>query len=80
MVPEEENMRHKGDIQIGVRAAEEMLRLYPSQAAAAKAIHRERKIFNMWQLGHTPDGASLAAMYYCGADVIYILTEKRARP
>lgn len=73
-------MKHKGDIQIGIRATEEMLRLYPTQAAAAKAIRRERKILNAWKLGHTPDGATLAAMYWCGADVIYILTGKRTSP
>lgn len=73
-------MRHKGDIQIGIRANEEMLRLYHTQAAAAKAIHRERKILHEWAMGTTPEGAALARMHYAGADVIYILTGKRTSP
>lgn len=69
--------KHKGDILIGQRMAEEIYRLFPTNNSAARAFHCDRKIFRYWQLGGTPSGFYLARLHYLGGDVIYLLTGKR---
>lgn len=69
--------KHKGDILIGERMAEEVLRLFPTNVSAAKALGCDRKSFRYWQLGGTPSGIFLARLHYHGGDVIYVLTGKR---
>ena len=69
--------QHKGDIEIGKRAAEEVDRVFKSYAEAAKAICCERKAIFSWVHGTTPSGIMLARMHYCGCDVMYILTGNR---
>lgn len=71
--------KHKGDILIGQRMAEEVVRLFPTYNSAAIAFGTDRKIFRYWQLGGTPSGFCLARLHYLGGDVIYVLTGKRER-
>ena len=57
----------KGDIEIGIRMAEE---------AEAK-MHCDRRTVWNWRNGCVPSGMWLAKLHYCGGDVIYVLTGKR---
>lgn len=70
--------REKGDIEIGRRAHEEVLRIFPTQREAAARLGAERKRFNSWLHGYTPGANILAKLHYAGADVLYILTGKRS--
>lgn len=73
--------KHKGDISIGYRAYLETLRLFPTNRAAANAIGCDRKLFWEWGYnGASPNSFYLAKLFYCGADVIYILTGRRQNP
>ena len=69
--------KRKGDILIGQRAWEEVIRLFPTMTSAAKAFGCDRKEFNEWYHGRTPGGMNLARLHYLGGDVIYVLTGKR---
>ena len=70
--------KHKGDIEIGQRAYEEVIRVYGGTSKAARAMMLDRRIFNSWKNdGVTPGGHVLALMHYHGCDVLYILTGKR---
>lgn len=68
----------KGDIDIGIRAAEEVRRIFPTVAEATRRMGVGRKIVYSWgQGGNVPGGFYLAKLHYAGADVIYILTGQR---
>lgn len=69
--------KHKGDIEIGVRAAEEAIRCCKTGKVAAERLGFERKIIHSWHTGGTPGGLALARLHCLGADVLYILTGER---
>ena len=69
--------KHKGDIEIGRRAFEEVYRVFQNFEKAASAMGCERKLFYAWNDGKTPGGHNLAKMHYYGCDVLYVLTGKR---
>lgn len=69
----------KADAGISERAVEEVYRLFPSFGKAEKATGINKKIMSQWQCDNvTPSGYSMQQLYYAGADVIYILSGKRA--
>ena len=69
--------RQKVDINIGIRAFEEVKRLFPSiKTATIRTNCKKATIYN-WSEGMAPDCLNLARLHYAGADVIYILTGKR---
>lgn len=70
--------KEKGDIEIGRRAHEEVLRIFQSQKEAAVRLGVERKRFNTWLHGGDPTVSVLARLHFAGADVLYILTGKRS--
>lgn len=72
-------MKHKTDIEIGQRAAEECGRIFPTRKEAARELRRERKAIWTWEVGGTPSADVLARLHYAGADVIYILTGRRTK-
>ena len=73
--------QHLADREIGVRAAEEVLRLFPnlSERAIAKRFGFNRKTIGNWKSGMTPSGYAIAVLYYAGCDIHYILTGRRGR-
>ena len=72
---------HKGDIQIGERAAMELLEIEARSGVRTseqiKALGLDRKVLYEWQHGATPSGAALQRMALAGYDVMYILTGRR---
>ena len=71
--------RHKGDIEIGRRMVEELVRLYGTQAEAIRKFQIERHSLDRWGDGGTPGGYMLARLHAHGGDVIYVLTGKREK-
>ena len=71
--------KHKGDIGIGKRAAEEVYRVFKNYAKAARILGCHKRIFYDWNEGDTPGGHYLAALHYHGCDVMYILTGVRQK-
>lgn len=73
--------KHKGELGIGERAAEELLRKFPNltEAQICQRIGLNRK--SLWELKHgtTPGGFSLQRMCFEGCDVLYILTGRREK-
>lgn len=69
--------KHKGDIEIGRRANEEVYRVFGNYRKAARLIGCDYRLINSWMHGNTPGGHFLARMHYLGCDVLYILTGKR---
>lgn len=68
----------KAQLEIGKRAYEETLRLWPTQKEAQAAIARKNNgIIYHWGEGIAPSAKYLQRLHYCGADVIYILTGVR---
>lgn len=66
---------HRADIGIGKRAFEEVSRLFPSIMDARRQLGmKSRQLFYDWGNGNAPSAKYLQRLYYCGADVIYILT------
>lgn len=73
--------KRKADIRIGYRAAEEAMRLSGySAATAALRLGAERKIVYNWATGDAPTAIFLQRLHEMGADVVYILTGRRALP
>ena len=70
--------KRQGDVAMGYRMAEELSRLFPTQAMAAERLGFERKSVFFWSCGTTPSALALAKLHYCGGDVIYVLTGKRS--
>lgn len=69
--------KHKGDIEIGKRAAEEVYRVFNSVARGVMALGCHKSDVYAWMDGATPGGFMLARLHYHGCDVLYILTGKR---
>ena len=67
----------KGDIEIGHRMVDELVRLFGTKAEAVRRFPCERHCIDRWQDGGTPGGYMLARLHYCGGDVMYVLTGKR---
>lgn len=69
----------KGDIEIGKRMVEELHRIFDTQKQASISMGCDRRHLYEWGTnGKTPGGLFLARLYYCGGDVIYVLTGKRS--
>ena len=64
----------KGDIEIGHRAYEEVIRLFPRMKDASAAIGCYK-----WHDGVSPSAKFLARLIVLGADVHYILTGRRTK-
>lgn len=71
--------KHKGDVEIGRRMVQELVRLFGTKAEAVRRFQCERHSVDRWQDGGTPGGYMLARLYYCGGDVMYVLTGKREK-
>ena len=71
--------KHKPDIRIGIRASEELHRIFPNltEACIVQNLGLERKSFWTWRNGITPSGFALQRMCFVGCDVIYFLTGRR---
>ena len=69
--------KHKGDIEIGRRMMEELVRLYGKKAKIVRQFHCGHNTLYCWDYGATPGGFELAKLHYAGGDVIYVLTGKR---
>lgn len=65
------------DIGIGIRAAQEILRLYPKKKHAMIALGCGNHTIIEWRNGVAPSAANLQRLHELGADVIWILTGKR---
>lgn len=73
--------KRKGDLEIGKRAAEELLRVFPdlSEAQIRKRIGFGKNALWLWKCGETPSGLALQRMCFEGCDVLYILTGRREK-
>lgn len=69
----------KGDIEIGHRMVEELIRIYGTRAEAIRQFRCGKNCADYWQSGGTPGGHMLAKLHYCGGDVLYVLTGKRSK-
>lgn len=69
--------KHKGDIEIGHRMVEELIRLFGTQANAKRLFPCDKHNFEWWNNGGTPGGYMLARLHSHGGDVMYVLTGKR---
>ena len=71
---------HKPDIGVGIRAAEELHRIFPNltEKRIVQILGLERKSFWAWRNGIAPSGFALQRMCFAGCDVIYILTGRRS--
>ena len=69
--------KHKGDIEIGRRAFEEVYRVFQNIEKAARTMGCRKRIFYAWAAGDTPGGYYLALLHHYGCDVLYVLTGKR---
>lgn len=67
----------KGNIEIGYRMVDELVRIYGSQANAVRQFPCDRHTMDYWVGGGTPGGYMLAKLHYSGGDVIYVLTGER---
>ena len=67
----------KGNIEIGHRAYEEVLRIFESGYKAAYKMCIRKNIIYEWKAGRVPGGHYLALLHHYGCDVIYILTGRR---
>lgn len=68
--------KHKGNIEIGHRMVDELVRIFGSQANAVRQFPCKKHSLDYWKDGGTPGGYMLAKLHYCGGDVIYVLTGK----
>ena len=73
--------KRKGDLEIGKRAAEELLRLFPdmTEKQICQRMGFNRKDLWNWKSGDTPSGFLLQRMCFEGCDVKYILTGRRGK-
>lgn len=69
--------KQKGDIAIGHRMIDELVRLFGTQAEAIRSFPCNKHSVDNWRDGGTPGGYMLAKLHYCGGDVLYVLTGKR---
>lgn len=70
---------HKPDIGIGIRAAEELHRVFPNltEVRIVQKLGLERKSFWCWRNGGAPSCFALQGMRFAGCDIDYILTGRR---
>lgn len=73
--------KHLADRQIGVRATEELFRLFPDlpEKVIAERVGLDRKTFWDRKCGMTPGGYALAVLCHAGCDMNYILTGRRTK-
>jgi transcriptional regulator with XRE-family HTH domain len=65
---------------IGARLCEERVRLQMTQGALAKAVGISRTSATMYEAGRQMPGAEvMLGLHHLGADILFILTGKRAR-
>ena len=69
--------KHKGDIEIGYRMIDELVRIFGSQANAIRQMPCDRHTLDYWKDGGTPGGYMLAKLHSFGGDVLYVLTGKK---
>lgn len=68
----------KAQIEIGKRAFEEVLRIFPKITTARNALGiSNHQLLYDWMNGCAPSAKYLQRLHYCGADVIYILSGMR---
>ena len=71
--------KHKSDVRIGYRAAEEAYRISKYSASyAAVLIGCNRKLVYSWAEGTAPTAIFLQRLLELGADISYILTGRRS--
>ena len=70
--------RWKGDIYIGYRAYEEVLRIFPRTIDAMRGLGIRRENLYAWGRGVCPSAKYLARLHKAGADVIWILTGEKS--
>lgn len=69
--------KRKGNIEIGQRMAEELIRLFGCPTEIYRRFGCSAKQYYHWSDGITPGGHMLAKLHYCGGDVIYVLSGRR---
>lgn len=70
----------RAQIEIGQRAFDEVLKLFDNLNTARRNLGMTSKqLLYDWMEGVAPSAKYLQRLYYCGADVIYILTGVRSR-
>ena len=70
----------KSDIEIGKRAFEEVLRIFPKMKEARERLGISGNLLLYdWMNGGCPSAKYFQRLYYCGADIIYILTGVRSK-
>lgn len=68
----------KAQIEIGKRAYEEVHRVFGKDVDARITLGmKSKQLLYDWSQGCAPSAKYLQRLYYCGADVIYILTGMR---
>lgn len=72
-------MQKKADIDIGHRAYEETMRLFPKKKQAMLAIGCSKHVLPGWECGSAPTIIYLARLCELGADVEWILTGRRRK-
>ncbi len=70
--------KRKGDIEIGRRMVDELVRIFGTQANAVRQMPCDRHTVDYWNTGGTPGGYMLAKLHYSGGDVMYVLTGERS--
>ena len=71
--------KSRPQIEIGKRAFEEVSRLFDSQKLAKEMLGMSsNQLLYDWMVGVAPSAKYLQRLHYLGADVIYILTGKKA--
>lgn len=71
--------KHKGNIEIGYRMSEELIRIFGTRANVIRQFPCGKNAFDYWQGGGTPGGYMLERLHYHGGDVLYVLTGKRSK-
>lgn len=66
------------DIGIGIRAAQEIYRLYPKKNQAIKTLGCSDNTIYSWENGFAPSAYFLQRLDELGADVLYILRGRRS--
>jgi hypothetical protein len=67
-------------VEIGKRAYEEVCNLFPKMSDAKILLGmKSNQLIYDWMEGCAPSAKYLQRLYYCGADIIYILTGRREK-
>ena len=70
----------RAQIEIGARAFEEVHRIFEKDVDAKTVLGiKSNRLLYDWMDGVAPSAKYLQRLYYCGADVIYILTGMRSK-